>query len=79
MRTLWLSDFNLSETHASVAQIPALVGKGWYVIVPDLRGFGASSRPKMEADYTLHSVQADVLANLDVLGVRECGPALGFV
>ena len=47
--------------------------------MPDLRGFGASSRPNTEAEYTLHSVQADVLAVLDVLGVCECGPTLGFV
>ena len=54
-------------------QAPALVSAGWRVVAPDLRGFGLSSRPRDEAAYALRSVQADVVALLDALGVRECG------
>ena len=42
------------------------------MVVPDLRGFGESSRPEHEEAYTLRRVQADVVALLDGLGVREC-------
>ena len=34
-------------------QIPALVDAGHRVIAPDLRGFGASDRPKGEAKYAM--------------------------
>lgn len=45
---------------------------GWRVVAPDLRGFGESSRPREEDAYMLRYVQADVVALLDALGVREC-------
>ena len=49
---------------------------GWRVVVPDLRGFGESSRPREEEAYMLRCVQADVVALLDALGVRECAAGL---
>ena len=46
------------------------------MVAPDLRGFGESSRPREEDAYMLRNVQADVVALLDALGVRECAPRL---
>jgi pimeloyl-ACP methyl ester carboxylesterase len=52
-------------------QVPALVGLGNRVIVPDLRGFGESEMPGDVAAYGLLDVLADVLALLDHLGVER--------
>src|SRR5690242_12399376 len=41
-------------------QIPALVGGGYRVIAPDLRGFGDSDRPEAVADYRLRHLVGDV-------------------
>ena len=50
-------------------QVPALADAGFRVIVPDLRGFGASDAPEgVEAYYILASA-GDVVAVLDQLGV----------
>jgi pimeloyl-ACP methyl ester carboxylesterase len=49
-------------------QVPALAEAGLAVIVPDLRGFGASDKPADVASYNLASVAGDVLAILDQLG-----------
>ena len=47
------------------------------MVAPDLRGFGESSRPREEEAYKLRAVQADVVALLDALGVRECAAGAG--
>jgi pimeloyl-ACP methyl ester carboxylesterase len=55
-------------------QIPALVGAGFRVIAPDLRGFGESDKPaEVEAYGFRHSI-ADVVAILDALGVDRARP-----
>jgi pimeloyl-ACP methyl ester carboxylesterase len=57
------------SSHVWRHQLPALVGAGFRVIAPDLRGFGESDRPEeVEAYSLLHSL-ADVVAVLDALGV----------
>jgi pimeloyl-ACP methyl ester carboxylesterase len=50
-------------------QIPALVGAGFRVIAPDLRGFGESDKPAEVEAYGLSHSIADVVAILDALGV----------
>src|SRR5258708_288231 len=52
-------------------QVKALTGAGFRVIVPDLRGFGASDAPGATEQYALPFLAADVLAVLDHLGVDK--------
>lgn len=52
-------------------QVPALVGAGFRVIVPDQRGFGASDKPADVDAYALPFLAGDVLAVLDGLGVER--------
>ena len=66
-------------------QIPVLVEAGYRVIVPDLRGFGASDRPADVDAYRLEASVADVLAILDQRGIERAdvvghdwGAALGW-
>ncbi len=55
------------ETHASFAlQMPALVAAGFRVAALDLRGYGASDRPRR--GYDLRTLAADVSALADELG-----------
>ena len=59
------------SSHLWRNQVPALVGAGFRVVVPDLRGFGESDRPTAVDDYgVMHSV-ADMLAILEALGVER--------
>lgn len=52
-------------------QVPALADAGFQVIVPDLRGFGASGVPEeVDAYSMIHSV-GDVVAILDHLGLER--------
>jgi pimeloyl-ACP methyl ester carboxylesterase len=50
-------------------QIPALVDAGYRTIVPDLRGFGRSSRPEGVDAYGIANSVADVMGLLDHLGI----------
>jgi pimeloyl-ACP methyl ester carboxylesterase len=52
-------------------QIPALAQAGHRVIAPDLRGFGKTDRPARVEDYKVHTLVADVVGLLDVLGVER--------
>ncbi len=52
-------------------QVPALVGAGYRVIVPDLRGFGESSRPTGVESYGILDIVGDVLGILDAQGVQR--------
>jgi pimeloyl-ACP methyl ester carboxylesterase len=52
-------------------QVPALADAGFRVIVPDLRGFGASDAPAEVEAYGLAHLFGDVLAVLDQLGVER--------
>jgi pimeloyl-ACP methyl ester carboxylesterase len=52
-------------------QIPFLTAHGFRAIVPDLRGFGRSSRPVEVTDYALSKSVGDVTGLLDALGVES--------
>ena len=52
-------------------QVPVLVEAGYRVIVPDLRGFGDSSKPEGVDDYGILNIAGDVLGILDSLGVQR--------
>ena len=52
-------------------QIPALAAAGYRVIVPDLRGYGRSDRPKAVEDYDIAHLTADLVSLLDTLDVRK--------
>ncbi len=67
-------------------QVPALVAAGKRVIVPDLRGYGASDKPAGVEAYGLLSLAGDVLGVLDHLGIEKAsvvghdwGAALAWV
>src|SRR5580704_17066450 len=64
-------------------QVPALAEAGFQVIVPDLRGYGASGKPTAVEAYSLMALAGDVIAVLADLGVdrahvvgHDCGAAL---
>jgi pimeloyl-ACP methyl ester carboxylesterase len=52
-------------------QVPTLVDAGFQVIVPDLRGFGASGVPPAVEDYSILHAIGDIVAVLDHLGIAR--------
>lgn len=52
-------------------QIQLLVDKGWRVWAPNLRGYGASSRPQGIDAYDIDRLVDDVAALIDASGARE--------
>jgi pimeloyl-ACP methyl ester carboxylesterase len=52
-------------------QIVALAQHGYRVVVPDLRGFGASSKPEGKDNYTIAQVALDVVALLHSISPGE--------
>ncbi len=52
-------------------QIPVLVAAGYHVIVPNQRGYGASSRPEDVTDYDIQHLCDDLAGLLDHFGYRE--------
>ena len=52
-------------------QIPALAAAGHHVIVPNQRGFGASSSPKEVAAYDITKLTGDLAALLDHFGYDD--------
>lgn len=52
-------------------QVPALLGGGFRVIAPDLRGFGDSDKPEKIDDYVIFNALADLRALMDALGVER--------
>ncbi len=67
-------------------QVPPLAEAGYQVVVPDLRGYGASDQPADVESYSLLASAGDVLAVLDELGVttahvvgHDWGAALAWV
>lgn len=52
-------------------QVPALADAGFRVIVPDLRGFGASAKPAEVRAYALTELIGDVVAVLGAAGVER--------
>jgi pimeloyl-ACP methyl ester carboxylesterase len=53
------------------AQLPALGGLGWRAVAPDLRGYGASSRPEGKEAYRIERLVEDVAALFEALGARR--------
>jgi pimeloyl-ACP methyl ester carboxylesterase len=60
-------ELNVSWRH----QIPLLAGRGWRVWAPNMRGYGASSRPTGVAAYDIDRLVEDVAALVDASGARE--------
>src|SRR5215472_2733735 len=52
-------------------QLPALVGAGFRVVAPDLRGRGQSDRPERVGDYRLSTSLTDVAGLLDALSIAR--------
>jgi pimeloyl-ACP methyl ester carboxylesterase len=52
-------------------QVPVLAEAGFQVIVPDLRGYGASDKPEGIEQYAIPSLVGDILGLLDYLGVQR--------
>ena len=52
-------------------QMPLLAQLGYRVWAPDLRGYGASSRPKGVAAYALENLEEDVAALIQASGASE--------
>lgn len=48
-----------------------LAAAGWHVVAPDLRGYGASSRPTARKAYHLDHLVADVAGLFEALGARR--------
>jgi pimeloyl-ACP methyl ester carboxylesterase len=57
-------------------QLPALTAAGYRVVVPDLRGYGASDAPPDIDAYNIEALAGDVLALLDHAGA-ERGAVIG--
>lgn len=52
-------------------QIPALAAAGYRVIVPDLRGYGASDAPTAVEAYDIAQLTEDLVGLLDALGIEK--------
>ena len=52
-------------------QVPALVAAGYRVVAPDMRGYGASSRPRSVEAYRNDVIGEDLMALLDHEGVER--------
>jgi pimeloyl-ACP methyl ester carboxylesterase len=50
-------------------QVPELAARGYRVIAPDLRGFGATTRPAEVSAYAIRHLVGDVVAVLDKLEI----------
>jgi pimeloyl-ACP methyl ester carboxylesterase len=52
-------------------QLPALAQWGWRAVAPDLRGYGASSRPPGKEAYLIERLVDDASGLFDALGARR--------
>ena len=52
-------------------QMPLLAAKGWRVWAPNMRGYGASSKPKGVRAYALDHLSDDVATLIDASGAKE--------
>jgi len=53
------------------AQLPAVAAAGFEALAPDMRGYGASSRPEAIAEYGLTELTGDLVALLDARGIER--------
>jgi pimeloyl-ACP methyl ester carboxylesterase len=60
-------ELNISWRH----QMPLLASKGWRVWAPNMRGYGATSRPEGIDAYRIDRLVEDVAALIDLSGARE--------
>jgi pimeloyl-ACP methyl ester carboxylesterase len=51
--------------------LPALAALGWRAVAPDLRGYGASSRPAGKPAYRIERLAEDVAGLFDALGAKR--------
>ncbi len=52
-------------------QMAPLAALGWHVVAPDMRGYGASSKPSDTDAYRIEHLVADAAALFDTLGARR--------
>lgn len=52
-------------------QMPMLAAKGWRVWAPNMRGYGATSKPDGVRAYALDHLTQDVAALIDASGAKE--------
>jgi pimeloyl-ACP methyl ester carboxylesterase len=52
-------------------QLPVLAAAGYRAIAPDLRGYGASSKPNGVASYTIQELIGDVTGTMDSLDIEK--------
>jgi pimeloyl-ACP methyl ester carboxylesterase len=57
-------------------QIPALVQKGFRVLIPDQRGYNLSDKPRGRAAYRIETLAQDIVGLINATG-RECASILG--
>jgi len=57
------------ESHRTWRALVQLLGDDLRLIMPDLRGFGASDKPQDVADYATEALLADLFALADALGI----------
>lgn len=60
-------ELNYSWRH----QMPLLAARGWRVWAPNLRGYGASSKPPHRRDYAIPCLLEDVAALIDLSGAKQ--------
>jgi pimeloyl-ACP methyl ester carboxylesterase len=53
------------------AQLPAVAAGGFRALAPDMRGYGASSRPDAVEEYGLTELTGDLVALLDARGIER--------
>ena len=70
-RPLWLLHGFPECWHSWRQQIAPLVGAGYRVWIPEMRGYGQSSAPQEPAAYDLITLCGDIQAAMDGLGQRE--------
>ena len=57
------------ESHRTWRDVATRLADGVRLVMPDLRGFGASDRPTDVADYATDTLVADIFALADALGI----------
>lgn len=64
------------QTHVMWHRVANLLNKDFYLVMPDLRGYGDSSKPESSPDHSTYSKRAmadDMVALMDALGLATFG------